>query len=142
MAQVQRSDIYTSVSRKLEYYSDFDINLDIHPGKKDITRFTNEESIKRSVRNLITTNFGERLFQPAIGSNLNRTLFELADAESLDLAQDQIAGVLRLFEPRIKLIRVIANVLPDQNSMSLTIVFSIINTSTVIELGLILYRVR
>lgn len=142
MAQVQRADLYTTVSRKLEYYSDFDTNLDIHPGKKDLTRITNEESVKRSVRSLILTNFGERMFQPAIGANLNRILFELADAESLDLAQDQIAGVLRLFEPRINLIRVIANVLPDQNTMNLTLVFSLINTSNIVELNLILYRVR
>jgi phage baseplate assembly protein W len=142
MAQVFSAEKYTSTSKKLEYYSDFGVDLNIHPGKKDITRLTNEDAVKRAVRNLILTNTGERLFAPGIGANINRMLFELADNDSLDLAQDQINSTLRLYEPRIQVNTVTANLLPDDNTMSVTIKFSLINTEITTSLNLILYRVR
>jgi len=142
MAQTFTAEKYTSTSKKQEYYSDFGIDLNIHPGKKDLSRFINEEAVKRSVKNLILTNTGERLFQPAVGANLSRLLFELADNDSLDLAKDQVTSTLRVHEPRINVIGVIANLLPDNNSLSLTISFSLINIEKTATLNLILYRVR
>jgi len=142
MTTIFSSDRYTSTSKKQEFYSDILTNIDILPGKKDLARLTNEDAVKRSVRNLILTNTGERLFQPGIGANLNKILFELADIDSLDLAQDQIASTLRLHEPRIKLISVTATLLPDNNSLNLLLNFSLINTQTTTSLSLILYRIR
>lgn len=142
MAQVFSAEKYTSTAKKLEYYSDFGVDLDIHPGKKDLTKLTNEDAVKRAVRNLILTNTGERLFAPGIGANINRMLFELADNDSLDLAQEQISSTLRLYEPRIRVLDVTANLLPDDNTMSVTIRFSLINTEITTSLNLILYRVR
>lgn len=142
MATVFTSETYTSNSKKLEYFSDILTNLDVLPGKKDLARVTNEEAVKRSVRNLILTNTGERLFQPGIGANLNKVLFELADIDALDLAQDQIASTLRLHEPRAKLISVQATLLPDNNSLGLQINFSLINTGKQTSVNLILYRIR
>lgn len=97
MAQTFSSEKYTATSKKIEYYSDFSTDFDIHPGKKDLTRVTNEDAVKRSIRNLIITNTGERLFQPALGADLSRLLFELADNDALDLAQDQVMSTIRLF---------------------------------------------
>lgn len=142
MATVFSSDKYTSVSRQIEYYSDISADFDIHPGIKDLSRLTNEDAVKRAVRNLLLTNTGERLFQPGIGANLNRVLFELADNESLDSAQEQILSTLRLFEKRIKVLEVKANLLPDNNSMSINLIFSLINNDKPTELNLILFRVR
>jgi phage baseplate assembly protein W len=142
MATAFTSETYTSTSKKLEYFSDILTNLDVLPGKKDLARVTNEEAVKRSVRNLILTNTGERLFQPGIGANLNKVLFELADIDALDLAQDQIASTLRLHEPRAKLISVQATLLPDNNSLGLLINFSVINTGKQTSVNLILYRIR
>lgn len=142
MATVFSSDKYTSVSRQIEYYSDISADFDIHPGIKDLSRLTNEDAVKRAVRNLLLTNTGERLFQPGIGANLNRVLFELADNESLDSAQEQILSTLRLFEKRIKVLEVRANLLPDNNSMSINLIFSLINNDKPTELNLILFRVR
>lgn len=142
MAQVFSAEKYTSTSKKLQFYSDFNVNLDIHPGKKDLNRVLDEDAVKRAVRNLILTNTGERVFQPAIGSNLSRQLFELADNDTLDLAEDLVGSTLRLFEPRVRLISVIANVMPDMNTMNLTIVFSILNTSNTTTLDIVLYRAR
>lgn len=142
MASVFSSDKFTSTSKKLEYFSDILTNLDVLPGKKDLARTTNEEAVKRSIRNLLLTNTGERLFQPGIGANLNKVLFELADIDSLDLAQDQIASTIRLHEPRAKLINVQATLLPDNNSLALQINFALINTGKQSSINVILYRIR
>lgn len=117
-------------------------NLDIHPGKKDIARLVNEDAVKKSIRNIVSTNTGERLFQPAIGADISKILFELADNDALDLAQDQILANLRLFEPRAKIVQVVAEALPDNNSISLSIQFSLINSEKTSNVNIILYRVR
>ncbi len=142
MAQTFSSEKFTASSKKIEYFSDFTTDLDVHPGKKDISRIINEDAVKRSIRNLVLTNTGERLFQPGIGANLSRVLFELADNDALDLAQDQVLSTLRLYEKRAKIIEVVANLSPDSNSISLTVIFSVINTGKTSTLGLILNRVR
>lgn len=142
MAQTFSSEKFTETSKKIEFFSDFTPDFDIHPGKKDLARVINEDSVKRSIRNLILTNTGERLFQPNLGSNISRVLFELADNDALDLAQEQIISTLRVYEPRAKIIDVIANLSPDSNSMSITIKFSVINTGKTTTLGLILFRAR
>lgn len=142
MSTIFSSDKFTSTSKKLEYFSDILTNLDVLPGKKDLARTTNEEAVKRSVRNLILTNTGERLFQPGIGANLSKVLFELADIDALDLAQDQIASTIRLHEPRVNLISVQATLLPDNNSLGLQLNFSLINTGKQTNVNLILYRIR
>jgi phage baseplate assembly protein W len=142
MATVFSSDKFTQTAKQLEYYSDFTADFDIHPGLKDLSRLTNEEAVKRAVRNLLLTNSGERPFQPAIGANLSQSLFEMADNESLDSAQDQVLSTLRVFEPRIKVLQVSATLLPDNNSMTLTVIFSLINNEKPVQLSLILFRVR
>ena len=38
-----------------EFYSDFYTNFDKHPDKNDILKYSNEESIKRSIRNILQT---------------------------------------------------------------------------------------
>ena len=60
-------------------FSDLDLNFTIHPVKKDINRYTNETAVINSIKNLILTNHYERLFQPNIGSNVRRLLFENMD---------------------------------------------------------------
>ena len=69
MAQITSAEKYTSTTRKTELYSDFFIGLDIHPGKKDLARTTNENAVKRSIINLLLTDYDERPYQPTLGLN-------------------------------------------------------------------------
>jgi phage baseplate assembly protein W len=61
-------------------FRDLDLNFTIHPVKKDINTHKNEFAIINSIKNLILTNHYERLFQPELGSNLRRLLFEQVDS--------------------------------------------------------------
>ena len=57
-------------------YSDIDMDMGYHPLTKDLRKKTKEDSIKQSVRNLLLTSPGEKLFNPGWGCNLRGFLFE------------------------------------------------------------------
>ena len=73
-----RADIVQR-TKPVEYFSDFLNNMDVHPVNKSLGRVINEEAVKQSLKNLILTNSGERLFQPTIGSDVYKSLFEPND---------------------------------------------------------------
>ena len=48
-----------------------------HPVTDDIGAFSNEAAIKRSVQNLVRTRYGERFFEPLLGSTVEVNNFEI-----------------------------------------------------------------
>jgi phage baseplate assembly protein W len=98
-----------------------------HPITGDINRVYDVESIKRSVKNLILTNYGERPFQPWIGSNIRGLLFEQMDPLTVSALKTQIEILLDNFEPRVVLTSLEINDL-DSNSLRVTIYFTIVNS--------------
>jgi phage baseplate assembly protein W len=133
----------TAARKKEIVFSDFMMNMDRHPLSGDIAKVTNEESIKQSIRNIIMFNFGEKLFQPAIGSGVIASLFEPLDNFTINDIQSHITHSINFFEKRVNLLNV--TVQPDNvdnNTLNATIVFSIINTNDVATLNVILRRVR
>lgn len=129
-------------TQKAVYYSDFLINLNRHPESNIVVRATNEEAVKKALRNLLLTNKGERLYQPEIGSDLNSLLFENISPVTTDLIKSKIIDVITRFENRVKIIDVV--VLPNEsnNSYEVGIVFEIINSVDPVSISLTLYRVR
>ena len=120
-----------------EFYSDFSKNLDQIPGRKDLSRLLNENSIKESIKNIVLTNKGERLFQPNFGCDINASLFENIDNNTVLILRDNIKRAIRTFEPRcdLKNVEIIAD-------LEATVVFSVINTSNTTSLTLDLVRER
>ena len=57
-------------------FKDLAISFEANPNTNDFSAVTNENAIKQSVRNLVLTSFGERPFQPNIGSRVRGLLFE------------------------------------------------------------------
>ena len=62
--------------RSKRVFSDLNLDFQNNSATKDITKITDVEAVKRSVRNLINTNHYEKPFHPEIGSNLRAMLFE------------------------------------------------------------------
>ena len=56
-------------------YKDINLFFTKHPVSDDVTSVTDVQAIKRSVRNLVLTDRGERLFHPEIGGNVRGSLF-------------------------------------------------------------------
>lgn len=122
-------------------YSDFLASFVSHPANRDLGRIKNEQSIKQSLRNLIMTNLGERLFQPYIGSSVNKSLFDIADEITADNIKTAIEVTIYNNEPRIAIIQL--NVMAStENKFTVDLHFAILNTNIIENLNLILRRVR
>jgi len=137
-----RADQYTQLKQTPISYSDFFDGFFAHPITGDVSKTTNDASIKQSLKNLIFTDYGERFFQPTIGSFVNRVLFEPNDIIAQTDLKYYITTTITQNEPRINLIGITINPNIDQNSVAVNIVFSIINTTTIQTINLILQRVR
>jgi phage baseplate assembly protein W len=139
---VTRADKNTPLSNQDQIYSDFLVDLNPHPVSKDIVKFINERAVARSIRNLLSTNRGERLYQPNIGADLASALFEpMSDGMSTTISK-LIYGTLEQYEPRAKILKM--TIIPnyDNNLYDVTISFMIINSREPFTLNIALDRVR
>lgn len=128
--------------RSNRIYSDLDLNFGRNTVTNDVNKLTDVEAVKRSVRNLINTSHFERPFHPEIGSDVRRMLFEpMTPLTALNL-QRKVNEVLANFEPRIKLVQVLARPDIDRNSYHLTIMFYVIGSSEPITVETFLERLR
>ena len=84
----------------------------------------------------------ERPFQPGIGCDVRKMLFENFTSATVAMTKEMIVEVLEAHEPRCNLLNVKATVDEDNNALYLTIVFSVINSSNVETVDLVLERVR
>ena len=105
-------------------------------------RKTNVDAVKQSIRNLLLTNKGERLFQPNLGGNINAMLFENITPQTFITMQDHIKDILAAYEPRAEVIEVYVAETSDDHEVQVTIVFGIVNVQEPITLEVILERVR
>lgn len=134
------------ITRKHDY-SDLDLDFLAHPTTGDVVRKTGLDAIKRSVRNLVLTNFYDRKFRSAIGSNATKILFDNINPFTATFLKDAIIEVITNFEPRVKLSEnendgVIVTVDPDGNGYNVQLTFTIINTGAPAVFNLFLERIR
>lgn len=141
MAVVTRKDLLTSITVQPEYFSDFFTNLQTHSVKKDILRAVNEHSVKQQIKNLLLTNRGEHFFEDQnIGSDVRKQLFEQAGPATEGVLADLIRNMIENHVPHCRLLSV--RVLQEQQDITATIVFSLINKVEPVTLEVILERVR
>lgn len=123
-------------------YSDLDLDFIAHPTTGDIVRKTGDDAIKRSVRNLILTNFYDRPFRPYIGSNTQKLLFELITPITANLIKDAIFEVINNYEPRVSLSEVLIDADEDNNGYNVSIRYEILNRGEPALISLFLERIR
>lgn len=129
-------------------YSDLDLDFIAHPTTKDVVKKTGVEALKRSVRNLVLTNYYDRPFRSFIGSNVQKILFDNITPLTVGFLKDAIAEVITNFEPRVRLyedengVSVIVQGDPDNNGFNVTINFIIINRELPVTINLFLERIR
>jgi uncharacterized protein len=135
-------DKFDKASTKFQVYSDFLNDLTPHPVVKDIVRYTNEASVNRSIRNLLRTNRGERLYQPDIGSDLQQLLFEPMIESTGDLIRKFVQNTITNYEPRAKVLNVEVKAYEESNAYLVTIYYMLINKQDPVQLTVTLDRVR
>lgn len=125
-----------------EIYADFPMKFEVNPMGGDLLRHTNESAIKESIRNLIMTNRGERLFQPNLGSDIRQMLFEQNTPDVLMILKDKIKDVIKTHEPRAAIEDLTVSSEMDTHSVTINISFYVLNRQNPVSLHVTLERIR
>lgn len=123
-------------------YKDLDLDFIAHPTTKGIVKKSGDEAIKRSIRNLVLTNFYDRPFRHYIGSNVQKLLFENLNSLTSNLLKDAIEEVINNYEPRVQLQQVLVEPDYDNNGYKVVLQYLILNTTLPILTTVFLERIR
>ena len=121
-------------------FKDISMSFKYNPLSGDLIGLKNENAIARSVRNIILTNPGEKIFDPNFGSNVSNILFETVDDITAVSIQDEIENSLKNYEPRVEIINVLVDPDYDNNQFDVTISYQIVGVDippTQIEFALL-----
>jgi phage baseplate assembly protein W len=94
------------------------------------------------MRNILSTNTKERLFNPEFGGGLRRFLFEDISVMTADLMKDAIKDSIGKYEPRARVVDVLVVSNEFAHSYDVSVYYEIINNANPQTLQLTLYRVR
>ncbi len=121
-----------------------DLNLDFarNTVTNDVVKIEDVEAIKRSVRNLVNTNFYERPFHPEIGCGIRQLLFEPFTPITGIFLKRKIEEVITNYEPRARLDQVIVTESPDRNAIEVRVVFYCMNIANPVTVLTTLQRIR
>jgi len=129
--------------RAAQLYSDIDLFFGPKIGSKDISKLTDITAVRRSVRNLLLTNFYEKPFHPEIGSGVRDILFEPMTPISAYILTMKIEVAIENYEPRVRLVGVRALPDIDNNSYNVTLEFYVVNAPTeLVNMEVLLERLR
>ena len=107
-------------------FKDINLSFKRHPVTNDVLTVSNEDAIKRSVKNIIFTILGEKPFEPNFGSVISQSLFDLNTNLNEIRISDEIQQSLLNYEPRIDNIVVTASIYPDSNELNCVVQYEIV----------------
>lgn len=136
------ADLIDKRNQKAILYRDIETNFSIHPVSLDCLTLVNEESIKRSLKNLILTNKYERLFNPDFGCNIRKLLFENFEVTTQETLRELIEEAIKNYEPRVNLLKVDISIDEDNHRVLINIIFSILNKEDPVNYTLEINRIR
>lgn len=131
--------IETNIVRE---YKDLDLSFTAHPIRKDINKHTGALAVINAVKNIVLTAHYEKPFQPDVGSNIRKLLFENLDVVTAASIEREIEQTISNYEPRVKIISVKANPDFDNNGFKVELQFSVVNLTDPITINLFLERIR
>jgi hypothetical protein len=131
----------TAITTSREWM-DLDLNFAIHPIRKDINKHRAELAVINSIKNLVSTNHYEIPFQPEIGCNIRKLLFEPLDMVTATLIEREIIETIDNFEPRASVSKVVIKPDFDNNGFQVELLFKILNRTDPVAIKFFLERVR
>ena len=123
-------------------FKDLDLNFTSHPIKKDVNRHYNEKAVINAVKNLVSTNFYEKPFQPDYGAGIRGLLFEPVDSVFGASIERKLTEAISNYEPRVAIQSMTAIPAPDENGYKVIMVFYIINSPNPVTINFFLERIR
>ena len=134
-----------NITRKFNW-SDLDLDFIAHPTTGDVVKKTGVDAVKRSIRNLVLTNFYERKFNHSIGSNVQKLLFENINPLVAGFLKDAVIEVITNLEPRAELVQendgVLVDADYDEHGYNVSVTFRMNNSGIPVTFSLFLERLR
>ena len=141
MANYDASSINKS-KKSTRTYVDLDLDFTRHPVTNDVVKITDVEAVKRSVKNLINTQFYERHFHPELGCGVRDMLFENYTPMTGIFMRRKIEEVLSNYEPRASLSSIQVNAQMDRNAIDVVVNFYVLNLPNPVSVTTTLQRIR
>ena len=88
---------------EFQTFKDFNFNFKPHPVTEDLQVVKDGADIKQSIKSLLLTRRGERLFNSDLGTGLSDLLFEPLDFGTAAVIRDEIYSVITSYESRIEI---------------------------------------
>jgi len=133
----------TNKSKKaVRTYRDLDLDFTRHPVTNDVVKIEDVNAVKRSVRNLVNTQFYERPFHPELGCGVRDLLFENFTPMTGIFIRRKIEEVLVNYEPRANISSIAVNEDADRNGISIEVNFYVLNLPNPVSVTTTLKRIR
>ena len=142
MASYDASNTNKSNRSVKRFYKDLDLNFTRNPVTNDITKIEDVDSIKRSVRNLVQTNFFEKPFHPEVGCGVRELLFENYTPIIGIFLKRKISEVITAYEPRVSLQDISLEDDGDRNRLKVSIYFYVQGVPEPVVVETYLQRLR
>ena len=136
------SQIVNKSSRNSRTFRDIDLDFERNPVTNDVNVVEDIIAIKRSVKNLVQTNFYERPFQPELGFGIRELLFENFTPMTGIFIRRKIEEVLVNYEPRANISSIAVNENQDRNGINVEVNFYVLNLPNPVSVTTTLQRIR
>ena len=139
---VYDSQTQSKSTRNSRQFRDIDLDFNRNTVTNDVAVVEDVIAVKRSVKNLIQTNFYERPFHPELGCGIRELLFEPFTPMTKVFLQRKIEEVLINHEPRIQLQNVAVDDDQDKNRLVVDIYFYVVGVPGPQVVETFLQRIR
>ena len=136
------SQTQSKSTRNSRRFRDIDLDFNRNAVTNDVNVVEDVIAIKRSVKNLVQTNFYERPFHPELGCGVRGLLFENFTPLTMVYMRRKIEEVLVSYEPRISLTAVNVDDDQDRNRLVVDIHFRVIGVEGPQVVSTFLQRIR
>ena len=141
MANYDASSINKS-KKAVRTYKDLDLDFTRHPVTNDVVKIEDVNAVKRSVRNLVNTQFYERPFHPELGCGVRDLLFENFTPMTGIFIRRKIEEVLVNYEPRANISSIAVNENQYRNGINVEVNFYVLNLPNPVSVTTTLQRIR
>lgn len=136
------SRLLTRITKRTRTYKDFDLRFHRHPLTGDVAAVTDDEAVKASVRNIVSSNRSEKPFKPRFGGDVYALLFENWNPLTATAFAMNIKDEILRHEPRAEDVEVELTDRTDENAIEVTVYFRISNFNEPLTVTQFLHRTR
>ncbi len=124
-------------------YRDFSTSMGMNPLTNDVIANIDVKSVKESMKNILLTDRGSRVFNPSFGGNIKSLLFENKYSPALfKLVEEEVRRTINTYEPRVTLESVECVGTMDDNILHILINFYIINSEQLQSTTVVMEKIR